>query len=555
MVKNRKNNSKTLFWIYSKLKRFIPAVLLLSLISALLAISFVVLALISKEVIDIATSDKNGSLLKSGILLFAVIVFQVALSAVSSVLKTLISGKMTNALRQSLFITVSETKFADASAFHSGDLLTRFTSDTDVVVTAAVGLVPNIVSILAKIIAGIGTLLFLNSTFAVIILVLGITIPFIGRIINKKFKYLHKESQRTEGLTRSFLQECFQNLVVLKSFGSQAPFLRKLNELMDQNYKVKVKRSYISVTASSALYSFFTVGYYAVLLWGAGLIAAGTITYGTLTAFLQLVSQLRAPLQNVSGIMPQYYSALASAERLIELESKEREPKAVNEKKIKSLKRSFKKIVVKDMSFSYKDEGTLRNCNFEIEKGHITAVTGRSGCGKSTFFKLLLGLYEPDSGSITVNGETEINSTTRALFAYVPQGNLMLSGTIRDNITLCNKAVSEKEIIKAAKTAEIYDFISSLPEGFDTVISERGSGLSEGQLQRISIARALLADTPILLLDESTSALDEQTETRLLSNIKALPNKTVLFITHRGTSISVCDKVLKAERKKFTVVK
>ena len=554
-MNGQKNNKNTLFWVYSKLKKFIPAVLLLSLISAVLAVSYVVLALISKDVIDIATSDKNGSLLKSGISLFAVIIFQVVLSAASSVLKTHISGKMTNELRRSMFTSVAATKFSDISAFHSGDLLTRFTSDTDIIVTAAVGLIPSVVSMLAKIIAGVGTLLFLNSTFAVIILVLGTTIPFIGRIINKKFKYLHKESQRTEGLTRSFLQECFQNLVVLKSFVSEAPFLRKLNMLMDENYKIKVKRNYISVTANSALYSFFTIGYYAVLLWGAGLIAAGTITYGTLTAFLQLVSQLRAPLQNVSGIMPQYYSALASAERLIELESKEKEPKALNEKKIKALARSFEKIVVKDMSFSYKDEGTLKNCNFEIEKGRITAVTGRSGCGKSTFFKLLLGLYEPDSGSITINGNTQVNATTRALFAYVPQGNLILSGTIRENITLCNNSISEKEIIKAAKNAEIYDFISSLPEGFDTVISERGSGLSEGQLQRISIARALLTNAPILLLDESTSALDEHTETRLLSNIKELPDKTVLFITHRDTSVSVCDKVLKAERKKFTVIK
>lgn len=554
-MNGQKNNKNTLFWVYSKLKKFIPAVLLLSLISAVLAVSYVVLALISKDVIDIATSDKNGSLLKSGISLFAVIIFQVVLSAASSMLKTHISGKMTNELRRIMFTSVVATKFSDISAFHSGDLLTRFTSDTDIIVTAAVGLIPSVVSMLAKIIAGVGTLLFLNSTFAVIILVLGTTIPFIGRIINKKFKYLHKESQRTEGLTRSFLQECFQNLVVLKSFVSEAPFLRKLNMLMVENYKIKVKRNYISVTANSALYSFFTIGYYAVLLWGAGLIAAGTITYGTLTAFLQLVSQLRAPLQNVSGIMPQYYSALASAERLIELESKEKEPKALNEKKIKSLARSFEKIVVKDMSFSYKDEGTLKNCNFEIEKGRITAVTGRSGCGKSTFFKLLLGLYEPDSGSITINGNTQVNATTRALFAYVPQGNLILSGTIRENITLCNNSISEKEIIKAAKNAEIYDFISSLPEGFDTVISERGSGLSEGQLQRISIARALLTNAPILLLDESTSALDEHTETRLLSNIKELPDKTVLFITHRDTSVSVCDKVLKAERKKFTVIK
>ena len=167
----------------------------------------------------------------------------------------------------------------------------------------------------------------------------------------------------------------------------------------------------------------------------------------------------------------------------------------------------------------------------------------------------MLGLYEPQSGNITVNGKIEVNTSVRGLFSYVPQGNMVLSGTVRDNITLCNPEISEERLENAARAAEIYDYISSLPDGFDTVLSERGAGLSEGQVQRISIARALLAEAPVLLLDEATSALDEQTETKVLTNIKNMTGKTVLFITHRNTSLKVCDRIVRVENKKFTEIK
>ncbi|MBQ3942746.1 MAG: ABC transporter ATP-binding protein, partial [Elusimicrobia bacterium] len=437
-MNKQKHNGAAAGWIYSKFKKFLPLVILLSVVNILLAISYVALALSSKQVIDIATKKAEGSLLNTGVLLFAIVIFQVALSAFSSILKTSVSGKMTISLRNELFSRVAATKFKDISAFHSGDIMTRFTSDTDIVVSAAVNLIPETLSIIAKIIAGVGALFFLNSTFAIIILVIGTVIPLIGRMVSSKFKYLHKLSQKTEGDTRSFLQESFQNLVVLKAFASQKSFLKKLNELMRINYKAKVKKNYVSVTANILLYSFFVIGYYAVLIWGAGLIAVGAITYGTLMAFLQLISQLRAPLQNVSGIIPQYYSALASAERLMELESGEQEIENETDEEIIKTAKSFKKISVKDMSFSYNGEGTLKNCNFEIERGGITAIVGKSGCGKTTFFKLLLGLYEPAEGEISFDNGTPITSSTRPLFAYVPQGNLILSGTIRDNITLCN---------------------------------------------------------------------------------------------------------------------
>lgn len=546
-MRNKENNGRALKWIYCRIRRYIPLTAAVSVISALSALSFVALALITKRVMDIATGDTTGSLFKSGILLFAVIAIQILLSAAQSILNAYSNGKQTIAFRNYLFGVLCRKKYADISAYHSGDILNRFTSDIDTVVTSSVNIIPNVVSIATKIVAGIGTMLFMNPYIAAAVLLCGVTFPAIGRAINKRYKYMHKECQRTEGRTRAFLQECFENIVVIKTFISEAPFIKKLDSYMDDNFRLKIKRTSISVIANISLYALFTAGYYAVLLWGAGGLSGGTLTYGTLMAFLQLISQLRAPLQNVSGILPQYYSALASAERLMELEGAADEPFPAAAERLEKIKEDFRTLEIKNLFFGYAGESVLRDFSLCAKRGNITAITGESGSGKSTLFKLILGLYEPQSGSIALNGEIPLDASLRGLFAYVPQGNMVLSGTVRENITMNNRTVTDEQIERAARAAEIYDYITSLPDGFETHLAERGAGLSEGQIQRISIARALLTNAPILLLDEATSALDEETETRVLANIKSMTDKTVLFITHRNTSLKVCDRIVHVE--------
>lgn len=554
MMKKKSDNFAVLKWIYRCTGRYLPLTLLVSLIAAVIAWSSVWLALITRDVLDTATGAAEGSLKKSGILLFIVIGVQVLLSAAQSVLNAYSNGRQTIALRNRLFGVLCKKRYSDICCYHSGDILNRFTSDTEVLVTATVSVIPNTISIVTKIVAGIGTMIFMNPYIAAAVLLVGIAVPAIGRVINKKYKYMHKECQKTEGMTRSFLQECFENIVVIKTFVSEAPFIKKLGSYMERNFKLKIKRTSISVIANISLYAFFTVGYYAVLLWGAGGISAGTVTYGTLTAFLQIISQLRAPLQNVSGILPQYYSALASAERLMELEADENEPEPLPARELEDLMHNFASLEVNNLSFGYGGEDVLKNCSFFAERGKITAITGESGSGKSTLFKLILGLYEPCGGSITVNGEIKLTPSHRGLFSYVPQGNMILSGTVRDNITMCNPAVDDGSLEAAARAAEIYDYIISLPDGFDTLLAERGAGLSEGQLQRIAVARALLTDAPVILLDEATSALDEETEARVLTNIKNMTDKTVLFITHRNTSLKVCDRTVHIEDRGFAEI-
>jgi ATP-binding cassette subfamily B protein len=315
---------------------------------------------------------------------------------------------------------------------------------------------------------------------------------------------------------------------------------------MAQNYRFKIKRSVVSIGIHLGLYSLFTIGYYAVLVWGAMQIANPEVafTFGTLTAFMQLISQLRMPLQNVSGLIPQYYSCIASAERLMEIEVIDNEKAALSYEQLEKCDNEFKYILGEKVCFSYGDDNVLNNCSFKIDRGSMTAIMGESGTGKSTLFKLLLSLYQADSGSITFNGDTAVDAAVRGMFAYVPQGNMIISGSIRENIAMCNPDISEEEIIKACKIAEIYDYIEALPNGIDTILSEKGSGLSEGQLQRIAIARAIVAQSPILLLDEATSALDKPTEAKVLKNIKDMADKTVILVTHRTSNLNLCDNII-----------
>lgn len=533
-----RQNKTTNKWIYKHTKPFIPQIIYISLLNFIASVAYIILAKLSQQIIDSASKSVTHTFIIGSVSLFGLILLHIIIEAVVSIILTSVATKMNISLKNYMFTCLMKKKYVNIAEYHSGDLLNRFSTDVDIIVNGSINLIPSLVSMLTKIVAGFAALCIQNYYFAFAVLFIGFIFPLCGRLLSRKYKDLHKQVQQTEGATRSFMQESFANIVVVKTFGGEKPFLMKLKDFLNTNRNLRIKKSVFSVLISALLYLFFSLGYYGILVWGAAQIASGVMTIGTLVYFLQLISVLRAPLQNISGIIPKYYSTVASAERLIELEQIEDESQ--NNNKIID----FNNISAQNLTFAYTNEIVLRHNNFLIERGTITAITGRSGSGKSTLFKLLLGLFPATAGALSFDGKTPIDETTRQMFSYVPQGNMIISGTIRDNITLCDTNANEEDIINAAKVATIYDFIETLPNGLDSVISERGQGLSEGQIQRIAIARALLFDAPIILLDEATSALDEQTETQLLNNLKTLTNKTILFITHRNTSLSVCDKIL-----------
>lgn len=553
MDKKKRKDNPILRWLYQRIRRFVPGIVALVLLCSVSSVNGILMALLSRNILN-NYQDRHRVIL-FGAALLALVLTDILINGLISVIRVRVNGQLTIDLRTYLFSTIVRKKYPKISDHHTGDLLNRFTSDVEVVTSAvAVGL-PNAVALVVRIGAGVAAMFLLNWKLGTVIFVAGVFFPAVGRTISRRYRYMHQEVQRTEGQARSFMQESFANIVVIKSFRSEKLILRKLNEYMDTNLKVVIRRNYITVVLQILLGCFFYLGYNGILVWGAAQLQSQRLLFGDLTAFLQLIWQLIGPLQDVSGILPQYYAALASAERLKELENIEDESAQSDPETLRVLRQNFEKISVKNLAFAYDTELVLKNCTFDIPRGEITALTGGSGCGKSTLFKIMLGLYEPTGGSITINDDVPVSPATRELFSYVPQGNMILSGTLRENITMCNEKIREEDIIRAAKAAAIYDFIETLPDGLDTEVKERGAGLSEGQVQRISIARALLSDAPILLLDEATSALDEATETKVLTNIRAMAGKTVLFITHRNTSLSICDHIVHAENHRFTVVK
>ncbi len=540
-------NKHTLQWLHKHSKKYYPYIIAHCFCSTVISVSYVFLALLSKAVIDIASGTMKGDIMFNCTMLFVIIITQVVLSVVNSRLVIKAEGRLSMSLKRHLYDSILNKKFTAVKNYHSGDLLNRLSSDVQVIVGSVATLVPNIVSLITKIIACTVTIYLISPSLTLIVLAVGIIAPLAGRILSSHFKYLHKEAQQSDGEIKSFLQESFENITVIKTFTSDKPVKEKLDRSLKNNFSVLLKRNYLQILSSTGVYSVFTLGYYALLVWGAFNIGNG-ITYGTLIAFLEIVTQIRAPLQRISGILPQYYSMIASAERIIEIENADDEVRSHDGGDI-----SFESITAKNLTFRYEedDEDVIINADFTIKKGGITAILGPSGSGKSTLFKLLLGLLEPTDGRILINGKPSEETDRHHLFAYVPQGSMILSGTIRENLTLCREGITEEELVSATKIAEIYDYIVSLPDGFDTMMRERGAGLSEGQVQRLSIARALLCNNPVLLLDESTSALDDETESRVLSNIKKLSDKTVIFITHRKRCIKSCDRVLEFRDKQF----
>ncbi len=379
-------------------------------------------------------------------------------------------------------------------------------------------------------------------------------IGFASKVYSKHFKYLHKSLQNANGVVRSFIQEAIENIVVIKSFANNDLVASRLKAKQLDALKLMYKKQTISNIADTGVYILFTGGYYVALIWGALKISAGSITFGTLTAFLQIIEQIKSPMRNMSGLVPAFYSMIASSERLIELENIEDEPKSIQSLSTNELYSSMNSINFENITFAYKDDVILSNASIIINKGEIVAITGPSGIGKSTMMKLILALVQPQNGKLYIsnsNGKIPIDASLRKLYAYVPQGNMILSGNIRENIGFCKPNATDDEIINSAKLAMIWDFINTLPDGLDTVIGERGIGLSEGQIQRIAIARAFLCDAPILLLDEATSALDEYNETELIKNIRGFKNKTCIIISHRNKTIEMCDRVVYFENKRL----
>lgn len=550
-----KNNPSALKWIFKNARKFLPALAALTVVGALLSSFGVALALLSRDVIDVATGGLSGSLAQKGLVLALLIVLQLLMQVIYSLISINVSGRLKMLLRNRLFSLLLGKDWMSVSTYHSGDLLNRIDSDVSVVSAGITGILPDVVSLVTKVVLSFAALFALDVGMALVFAVLGPLIMLVSRLYGKKMKSFHKLCQESEGKVRSFIQEGLANLLVIKSFGSEGTIIGHSKKLQRESFRLNLRRNNISISANILFYITLTASYYFALGWGAFKISSGAMSFGALTAVLQLIGQIQMPFKNLSSVLPQYYGMVASAERMIELEQLDDEA-AHNAGELDREKtyNQMSGIVLSGVTFSYDGEDkVLDNISITIKKGEFTTVAGKSGIGKSTFLRLLLGILRPAEGSVYLEmsdgSRLMADKMTRRLFAYVPQGNMILSGTIRENIAFSEGAPDDALLISCAKTAEIWEFVSSLPDKLDTALGEKGLGLSEGQIQRIAIARALYSKAPIILLDEATSALDAATEKKVLENIKSLAGKTCIIVSHRSAAGEISDNNIYLNKK------
>ena len=542
-MENRK--SETGKWIFKRIRTFIPFILMLVLIVTAISYIGVQFSLVSKSLIDIATNQADGNLRASVIKLIVCLVTQLVLQIVYVRIHITVSGKLAMSIRSELFYKILSKDYGQVSKIHSGEVLNRLVSDVSLLAEKSTEIIPNVVALVSTVVFSFIALYRLDSKFALCCLVFGPVVLLAAYIYKKKIKTLHLQCRESDGKVRSHLQETIQNFIVVKAFSKESLMRNNSLKLQYENYRLNVKRSTIGIISNILFFLAMTVGYYAALAWGVYRLSIGdaAFTFGTLTAILSLVGQIQSPFREIASVLPQVYMVLASTERLIELDELP-EDKQDTEFTFEDAER-FESLSFENVSFSYGEVSVLENVSFNVKKGEFIALCGISGAGKSTLSKIMLSVIKPDSGKayVTVDGcDTEFSAGTRKLFSYVPQGNLILSGSIRDNITFCDEKPDTDKIIRAAAAAQLIDDINKMPDGFDTVLGEKGHGLSEGQVQRLAIARALYYDAPILLLDEATSSLDIATEDRLLNAIKSMTDKTCIIISHRREVMEACDK-------------
>lgn len=545
-------------WIWQNAKPQLPRLVLLILGNALASVCAVSLALFAKQIIDAAQLGDKTRLWQSALSLAAVVLLQIGLRMGNTSLAVRVAGKLEMRCKRELFSAILQKDYSAVTAYHSGDLLMRLSADVTVVCDGVATLLPSAVAMVTRLVCAFSVILSLDWRFGLLLLAAGTVIFFGARLFRSKIKKLHKQVQSTDGKLRAFLQEALESLLAVQVFGVQEKVARQADEHQTANYDAKICKNRWAIFANTGFSAAFSIGFLVTLTWCGAQLLTGAITFGTLTALLQLVNQVQAPLSSLSGLFPQYYAMLASAERILEILAlpDDADSAVEAESAAEVHPEAFEALQFSEVSFAYGKNQVLEHADFSIQKNDFVVISGISGIGKSTLFKLLLGVLTPNSGKITVCTDENTytaGKATRPIFAYVPQGNLLFSGTVRDNIRFIKEDATDAEVEEAMRIACADRFIHELPDGLDTVLGEGGRGLSEGQMQRLAVARAVLTDAPVLLLDEATSALDEETEARLLSNIRAMQNKTCIIISHKKAAFAVCEKELTIADRKVTL--
>ena len=501
-----------------------------------------------KHLVDIATGVGTGSLpLYTGIVI-VVVLLRLAVAAVNVRVENLTNSKMNFIIRKGLYSCLLQSEWLGKERRHTGDTVNRLETDVSTVTGVICSDVPQIFTTLVQLVAAIIFLSTMDWRLALLLVVVTPLFVLFSKFFFHRLREMTRGIRETESEVQSHLQESLQHRMVIQSMENESRMEDRLDGLQGREYGQIVERTRFNVIARTMVSAAFSFGYIAAFLWGVYGISKGSLTFGVMTAFLQLVGQIQRPLVNLTRQVPSFVYATASIDRLMELEDA---PKAEAVEPVPL--EAPAGIRVRGLGYRYPDgkRMILKDLDFDFPPGSRTAIVGETGAGKSTLIRLMLALLKPVEGSITLYDairEVDASPATRCNLVYVPQGNTLFSGTVRENLLMGNPDATEDQMADALRTA-VADFVLSLPEGLDTRCGEGGAGLSEGQAQRIAIARGLLRPGSILLLDEFSSSLDPATEAQLMENLtKKAAGKTMIFITHREKIAQYCERTCPVQR-------
>ena len=578
----REQDKVTYAWLFSQSKAQHGRIVALSVLCTVQAAVLVSFALACRAVIDQAVAGNVDGLLASAAVLAGVIIAQLVLRLAINSTQERIRARFALELRKSMLDSIFAARFGNVLRFHSGELSNRMFSDVQVVSNGVATIIPSFVSMLMQLVFAITVLALISPPMVALFAAAALLSFVLARTLRGRLKALHKTVQEKEGAVRVFLQEALEHQLVIRSFGAQPATSAHANTLQEDHFAAQMRRRGYSIAANASFSFFFNALYAVALTWCAFELLHGTMSYGTLMAVLQLVARIQAPVSSLSGMLPQLYQTLASAERLMEVaelpHSEGCLPVAAKE-----FYQRLSGVRMRNLAFSYDDEEaegaavsagrmeapsgeesvSLTCSDVFVPKGSFVVVEGPSGSGKSTLFKLLLGAYNADGFAyeLAEGAATSAAAASDApagapltdapasafavsayaasqvppgVFAYVPQDNFLFAGSIRENVAFATPDATDDQVKRACEAACAWEFVEELPLGLDTMIGEHGQGLSQGQLQRLAIARAVCSGAPIMVLDEVTSALDDATETAVLANIASLPGKTIFVAAHRA---------------------
>ena len=543
-------------WLKKEVRPYKRAILFLTLLTVLSTFLSLAFAYLVRYLINSASQGQGKLLLIFSAVLLGTLLLRIALQTLNGYLSERLRAKMVAELRVRMFEKILRSEYALVQKYHSGELLNRLTSDIQEVAADSVGLLPSIVGMVVQCLGAIAALFTIDPFFTCIYIVCGGIFGSLTAVFRRYIKKSHKEVLEADGQSKAFMQEGVASVMTIKAYGAEKQSAQKAKSFADNYYDKRMKRNVLRSSMGAIFSLLSNFGLIFAVVWCSVSVLQGNTDYGSVLSVVLLLMQLQHPLSAFSAVIPVYYARIASGERLQEIEGIGLEMLADLSENLPALYQKTQSLVFENVAFSYGRETVLSNVNVTLKKGEIVCLTGASGSGKSTLFKLLLQAYVPTFGEIRLvktDGEklTAVSAKERGLFAYVPQGKFLFSGTIYENLTFFLKEKEEevvKEKLEEALRVACAEFVNDLPQGLQTMLGENGVGLSEGQMQRLAVARAILSQHPVLLLDEATSALDEETERKLLENVRALKDRTCLIVTHRPAALEIADRVLIVEK-------